>query len=271
MDGTALAYYDDKVWIAQACIAFNDDNVNAPERINGSTPLHLACMHSHVDAVKLLMESGAQPSLYLKDDFGSIPIDGAIHGGRVDTVKLLLSYHEEDKEMALENLGNAFVMVAQKQNLEMVKLFLGVCPDIIHSRSADDERTALHRSCLHSDDTEVMEFLLTLGAGVNVVDDYGQTPLFTAASWGRPECAKVLLAAGANVNHRVLGGITPLDTALLQVNLYTKTEAEAGGRTENPLDIALVQLYTEAETAEREMVKVIEAAGGITGAQMPDE
>ena len=237
---------DNKAWIARACIAFNDDDINAPDEY-GSTPLHQACLYAHVDVVKLLVESGAKSSLYLKDHAGSIPIDGAIYNDKVDTVKLLLSYHEEDKEMALENLGDAFVMVAQKQNLEMVKLFLGVCPDIIHSRSAEDRRTALHRSCLHSDDTEVMEFLLIFGAGVNVVDDYGQIPLIAAANCGRPECAKVLLAAGANVNHRINripGGMTPLDFALANV---------------------------DGSTGRAEIVELLEAAGGLTGAQLPHD
>ena len=229
---------DNKAWIARACIAFNDDDVNAPDEY-GSTPLHLACMHSHVDMVKLLVESGAQPSLYHKDNGRDIPMEHAIHDGRVDMVKLLLSYHEKDKEMALENLRDAFVIAAQKQNLEMVKLFLGVCPDIIHSRSAVNRHTALHRSCMHSDDTEVMEFLLASGAGVNAVDDYDQTPLFNATSWGCLECAKVLLAAGADVNHRGTDRSTPLDMALLMANI--------------------------------EIAELLKAKGGLTEAQLPDE
>tara|TARA_B110000090_G_C13009558_1_gene303630 strand:- start:167 stop:478 length:312 start_codon:yes stop_codon:yes gene_type:complete len=97
---------------------------------------------------------------------------------------------------------------------------------------------------MHSDDTEVMEFLLASGAGVNAVNDYGRTPLFNAVAHGRPECAKVLLAAGANVNQRDTEGNTSLDIAL----------------------------SSRVRVRVKEMVvEVIGAAGGLTGAQLPDE
>ena len=98
---------NDEAWIVRACIAFNDKkDMNAPDDDFRRTPLHLACMHAHVDVVELLLESGAQPSLYHEDHVGGIPIDLAIrYGYGFDTVKLLLSYHEKDKKRALENLG----------------------------------------------------------------------------------------------------------------------------------------------------------------------
>ena len=43
-----------------------------------------------------------------------------------DIVKLLLKYHEKDKMMALENLGDEFWTAAQIQNLELVQLILEV-------------------------------------------------------------------------------------------------------------------------------------------------
>ena len=59
---------DNEVWIARACIAFNDKrDMNAPD-VFGRTPLHLACWRAHIDVVKLLLESGAQQSLYHNDD-----------------------------------------------------------------------------------------------------------------------------------------------------------------------------------------------------------
>ena len=82
--------------------------------------------------------------------------------------------------MALENLGETFLTVAQNQNLELVTLILEVTgPDIVHSRSIPGE-TALHLSIafVSRDNTEVMEFLLASGANVNAVDTNGCTPLF---------------------------------------------------------------------------------------------
>ena len=59
---------DDEAWIARACIAFNDKkDMNAPNDF-GWAPMYCSCMDAHVDVVKLLLESGAQQSLYHNDD-----------------------------------------------------------------------------------------------------------------------------------------------------------------------------------------------------------
>jgi len=159
-----------EAWLARACIAFNDaDDINKPNDF-GYTPLHYACIYAHIDVVKLLLESGAQKSLYHESYVGNIPIEDALDREGFAIVKLLLKYHEKDKKKALENLGDAFGEAAQEQNLEIVQLILEVTgPDIIHSRDSFG-CTALRRSCARSDDTEVMEFLLESGAAVNAVN-----------------------------------------------------------------------------------------------------
>ena len=235
------ACFDDEACLVRACIAFNG-GVNVPEE-KGFTPLHLACQWANVDVVKLLLESGAQPSLYHKNRHGDIPISRAVFNRKVDTVKLLLSYHEKDKKV--ESVGDAFVLAARRQNLEIVKLFLEASmPDIIHSHHSQNGNTALDHSCQESDDTEVMEFLLVSGAAVNAVDNDGETPLFHAVHFTRLECAKVLLAAEATVNHRRNDGNTPLDYALSRA---------------------------DGSEARAEMVVLLEAAGGLRGADLPDD
>ena len=74
------------------------------------------------------MKSGAQKSLYHKSNggYGYIPIVIAFDLEGFDILKLLLKYHEKDKKMALENLGDAFGIAAYKQNLELVQLILEV-------------------------------------------------------------------------------------------------------------------------------------------------
>ena len=207
-------------------------------------------MHAHVDVVKLLLESGAQPSLYHKCPSYSTPIGCAVVGIRIDMVKLLLKYHEkeDDKELLLETLADAFVWAAQVQSLEIVNLFLDVCgPEIIHSRDNCCGWTPLHECCDASDDTEVMKFLLNLGANVKAVDNNGGTPIFNAVNYRRPECVEVLLAAGANVNHVNNHGETPLDRALDR-SLYEGPEPEE------------VRANIEASA---KIVRLLEAAGGL--------
>ncbi len=75
---------NDEAWIARACITCSDKrDTNATDKY-GYTPLHRACNYAKFDVVKLLLDSGAQPSLYHKDYMGCIPIDYAVTGGRFD-------------------------------------------------------------------------------------------------------------------------------------------------------------------------------------------
>jgi len=84
---------------------------------------------------------------------------------------------------------------------------------------------------------------------VNAVDNGGCTPLFWAVYAGRPECATVLLAAGAAVNHRDTNGRTPLDYALAQYEEDDESTA----------------------AARAEVAVLLEAAGGLEEADLSDD
>ena len=83
---------------------------------------------------------------------------------------------------------------------------------------------------------------------MNAVNTDGRTPLFYAIIHGRLEQVKVLLAAGAAVNHRKNDGDTPLDQALAEVDDDGSTNA-----------------------VRAEIVELLEAAGALTAAQLPDD
>jgi ankyrin repeat protein len=89
--------------------------------------------------------------------------------------------------------------------------------------------------------------LLTTVADVNIRDHIGKTPLFYAVAHGRPECVRVLLAAGVTVNYRDEYGRTPLD---------------------------LENAHHFGDVGEEDRFKTIElimAAGGLSGADLYDD
>jgi uncharacterized protein len=57
---------------------------------NGSTPLMMAAMYGNASAVKLLLESGADPSL--KNDLGLTAIDFAQRVKKVDSVEIIAAF-----------------------------------------------------------------------------------------------------------------------------------------------------------------------------------
>jgi ankyrin repeat protein len=75
--------------------------------------------------------------------------------------------------------------------------------------------TALHNASMRGcDDAAMFELLLANGADVNKYHVHGITALDMAAGKGNVECAKVLIAAGIDVNHPQLRDRTSLHIAV---------------------------------------------------------
>jgi cytohesin len=64
-----------------------------------------------------------------------------------------------------------------------------------------------------SDHAHVAEVLLKTGHPVDAVNEYGQTPLYHAANYGKPKAARVLIKHKADVNIKMKDGMTPLHEA----------------------------------------------------------
>jgi len=58
----------------------------------------------------------------------------------------------------------------------------------------DGQRTALHEACT-SGELEAVNILLAAGVNLNAKDEYGETPLFKAASAGEDAVVRALLAS----------------------------------------------------------------------------
>jgi ankyrin repeat protein len=73
--------------------------------------------------------------------------------------------------------------------------------------------TSLHE-CAEIGDVARLKQLLQQ-TPVDVLNDFKVTPLFTAAQYDQPDAARLLISAGANVNHTSNDGTTPLMMAVL--------------------------------------------------------
>ncbi|XP_068209542.1 uncharacterized protein [Palaemon carinicauda] len=70
----------------------------------------------------------------------------------------------------------------------------------------------LHRACHHGEDL-IARLLLAAGANINMRDHVGNTPLHAAAQAGHNKVVKVLLACGAKLESISQSGMTPLHRA----------------------------------------------------------
>ncbi|XP_040309681.1 ankyrin repeat and SOCS box protein 3 isoform X5 [Herpailurus yagouaroundi] len=68
---------------------------------------------------------------------------------------------------------------------------------------------ALHQATFQ-ENGEIIKLLLKKGADKECQDDFGITPLFVAAQYGKLESLSILISSGANVNCQALDEATPL-------------------------------------------------------------
>jgi ankyrin repeat protein len=176
----------------------------------GKPPLQVAGYHGHHQAVSLLLASGA--AVDSVDNWQQTPLHAASAGGAVQAVRVLL-----DAGAAIdatdEKGWTPLFMASWEGHDEVVGELLqrGAQPDVRCSMGC----TALHWACEVCNPALVRRLLQVpqLRAHINTPDEDGITPLCLACSGTSQEVVQLLLAAGADVNHRSLGS-TPLHIAL---------------------------------------------------------
>ena len=111
--------------------------------------------------------------------------------------------------------------------------------DDITMEEAEDElneqNAKLFFDAIKQNDIEAVEVLLEEGVDVNAKDNYGATPLISAAFFGYTEIAELLLEAGADPNIKDKDGWTPLMIAAMDgktgvVKLLLKAGADPNAK-----------------------------------------
>ncbi len=220
-------------------------DVNAPGA-DGTPALHWLVRVDDFDTARRLIRAGADPSR--PNRYGVTPMSLACANGNAQMIALLLEAGADAN--AVDRQGETALMTATKVgNADAVKTLLdhGAAID---ARDPAFEQTALMMA-VREDHPDVVKLLADRGANVNVQTRTGQapawilpnsvpgfghgigivrgglpdrgsrylvpgamTPLLYAARDGRVESAKVLLVAGAEIDHADANGITPLLMAI---------------------------------------------------------
>lgn len=108
--------------------------------------------------------------------------------------------------------ADAFVMSAGKDQAATVNLFL-IAGLAVNSEDSRDHVTPLHRASSTGNDGSAL-LLLRKGANPNVKDENNSTPLMWAAERCQStELVVALVKAGADLNAKAKGGLTPLGSA----------------------------------------------------------
>nr|XP_006825574.1 PREDICTED: ankyrin-2-like [Saccoglossus kowalevskii] len=148
------------------------------------TPLYMACGAGRLDAVKLLIELGANVSLRC-GDHGGMCLHRAAEWGHYVMVHYLVSE--------------------------------GHFPDI-NVKNTKYEHTTLHRAIVGSN-PDIIRFLLENKADINSTSKTGVTPLHYAVSCNEIDCVGMLLSQGADVMRTYQNNYSILHHSALKGNL----------------------------------------------------
>ncbi|XP_042330295.1 ankyrin repeat and SOCS box protein 3 isoform X2 [Sceloporus undulatus] len=148
------------------------DNYIRSKTFEGTCPLHLSASRGSLECAAILLESGADPNELTND--ATTPLFLAVENGHTDVIKLLLQHGAN-----------------------------------INGSHCWSEWNSLHQAAFQRY-PEILKLLLDQGANIESVDDFGITPLFVAAQYGKLECLRILISYGANVNCQAKDRATPL-------------------------------------------------------------
>lgn len=136
--------------------------------------------------------------------------------------------------------------------LERVKALLDRDPALLNARDEKNDGATLLHLAVQEGQTNVLEFLLSRGARLDIKDNNNYTPLHWAVMLGFKDIARLLISNGADVNDRGLNRMTPLHDAAYNghkeiANMLIANGAKLDAKDElgnTPLDLAVEKNQT---------------------------
>lgn len=244
----------------------------------GTTPLMYAAAVGSQDAIKLLVEAGADVNA--KNAFDATPLMWA--AGDIAKVRLLLA--KGAGVNARSKVGRTPLLIAALHDgaSEIVRLMIDKGADV---KARDGGGLSVLQAAAFSNDAETVGLLLAKGADPNSKDEAGFTPLIAAASNGdrNKEVVRLLLQHGANVNVAcgetletvkngplALGRLTPLLSAVPQGNYETVELLVNAGANVNAKDVrglTPLALAVSSDRPDPRIVRLLLAKGADPGLQ----
>ncbi len=164
----------------------------------GRTALIAADYGNHLELARLLIDAGADVNAQDETQQSAYLVPTA--DGFVELPRLTLAEGADiNAKDSYNGTGTGLIRAADRGHVEIIRILLGTQIEIDHVNRLG--WTALLEAIILGDGgprhTEVVRLLVNAGAGVNLADGEGVTPLAHARRKGHTEIAAILEAAGA--------------------------------------------------------------------------
>ena len=214
-------------------------DLEVTERLAGffsTGALRAAASHGHTRVMKILLEAGINVNGTVTDIntggvlMGASPLVTACMNGDTETIKILLDAKADpNPEINSEFNEPPLCAVALMNKLEGVKLLVdaGASLDFRFYGSYDWIHdvggSALCKAASHGYDT-IVEYLIAVGADLNIRSLRGKTALMEAATYndsgcrsveGKVKCAQLLIKAGSDIHAKSAHGMSALEYAAI--------------------------------------------------------
>ena len=236
---------------------------------SGETPITAAARNGRLEALKFLVERGADP--YRKTKSGNDALLNAAWRSQMEVIRYLVDDLKFDVN-SRDALGWSALYYAILHNQpEMLTYFLEHDADVnIITRQGE---TCLMKAAGNefTKDEEAASFIETLvahGAKINLQDNRGKTALYYAIAKDNRKCIGLLLDAGADILHHDKKGASPLLFSFMNFNDITWRTRNCASdwkercRQQEELARLLVSRGADVNTADKRGVTPLMLAHG---------
>jgi ankyrin repeat protein len=228
----------------------------------GVAPLMLACENANPAMVERLLESGADANAAVGT--GETVLMSCARTGSVDAVGALLAAGADVNAAEKTENQTALMWAAATRHPDVIRLLLDHGADV--SGRSSDRRLVISRRL--QSELKYGELGRSYGTDAEETSIGGFTPLLFAARHGDIDAARLLLAAGANVNDSAPDGASVLVVATHSGHGTLARHLLDLGANPNAATVGYTALHAAVLTGDLDLVETLLAHGARPDAQV---